>query len=127
MTQHLPRMATVNVLVTRPLEIPEPEWCRGHRDDRAEFKADITHCGPETSATFETATGTYTYLAAWISQAPYGEIRPEPEPLLAVEVDGDTVSMDPETVRAFTATTRARLDALDALADEVERLRGERR
>ncbi|WP_030173211.1 DUF6907 domain-containing protein [Streptomyces sp. NRRL S-813] len=127
MTQHLPRTATVNVLVTRTVEIPEPDWCIGHRGDHAEFKPDVTHSGPETSATFETATRTFTYLHAWITQAPYGEIRPEPEPLLAVEIDGDTISMDPDTVRAFTATTRARLDALDALADEVERLRGEGR
>ncbi|MFF9324022.1 DUF6907 domain-containing protein [Streptomyces sp. NPDC014776] len=118
-----PRTVTVNVLVTRSREIDEPDWCVGHRADRANFLADVTHNGPETSATFETATGTVTFLAAWITQAPYGTIRPEPLPVLAVEVDGDAVSMEPETVRAFTAAARARLDELDALADDVERLR----
>lgn len=125
MTQHLPRQAIVSVLVVNDLEIDEPDWCAGHSDGRAQFKPDITHNGPETAVTFHTPDGAYTYLRAWITQAPYGEIRPEPLPLLAVEIENDVASMSPAAVRAFTATTRERLAELDALADELARLRGE--
>ncbi|MFF9625424.1 DUF6907 domain-containing protein [Streptomyces griseosporeus] len=119
-----PRTVQVSLLVTKSKEIDEPDWCVDpHRD--AQFLPDITHNGPETSASFETATGTHTYLHAWITQAPYSTLRPEPQPVLAVEIDGDAISLEPEQVRAFTAAIRARLDALDALAAEVERLRGE--
>ncbi|MEU9065470.1 hypothetical protein AB0D60_01050 [Streptomyces sp. NPDC048306] len=127
MTQHLPRQATVSVLVVKGLQVDEPDWCAGHSDGRAQFKPDITHNGPETSATFHTPDGAYTYLRAWITQAPYGEAHPEPLPLLAVEIDGDMPAMTPEAVRAFTTTTRERLAELDALADELARLRGEDR
>ncbi|MEU1444672.1 DUF6907 domain-containing protein [Streptomyces mirabilis] len=119
-----PRTVTINILVTKPLEIDEPEWCAGHQEYRAEFKPDLTHNGPEIAATFNTPHGTVDYLCAWISQAPYGSLAPEPLPVIAVEIDGTAVSLDPAGVRAFTATTRAHLDALDRLADEAERLRG---
>ncbi|MFJ4785491.1 DUF6907 domain-containing protein [Streptomyces sp. NPDC088794] len=42
-----PRTATVNVWVTKPLEIDEPDWCAGHDTDRAGYKVDVSHAGPE--------------------------------------------------------------------------------
>ncbi|AVH57871.1 MULTISPECIES: DUF6907 domain-containing protein [Streptomyces] len=118
-----PRTATVNVLVTKPLEIEEPDWCAGAHD-RAQFRPDIIHNGPETVATFDTSLGTIQYMRAWISHAPYGDLAPEPLPIIAVEIGGDALSVDPDGLRAFVATTRAHLDALDHLADEAERIRG---
>lgn len=119
-----PRTVAVNILVTKSLTIDEPSWCVDpHRG--AQFMPDITHNGPEVSAAFHTPHGTARYLTAWITQAPHGELHPELQPVLAIEVDGDAVSFDPEAVRAFTAITRAHLDALDEMAAEVERLRGE--
>lgn len=118
-----PRTTVVNVLVTKPLEIDEPDWCADPHDT-TQFRPDITHNGPEISAQFETRHGTLHYLTAWISHAPYANLQPEPLPVVAVEIGADAVSLDPDRVREFTATTRAHLDALDRLADECERIRG---
>lgn len=119
-----PRTVAVNVLVTKSVEIDEPDWCAGSHD-RPQFRPDIIHNGPETVATFDTSLGTIQYMRAWISQAPYGDLAPEPLPIIAVEIGGDAVSVDPDGLRAFTAATRAHLDALDRLADEAEHIRGE--
>lgn len=117
-----PRTVTVKVIVTKALEIDEPDWCIDPHDG-ANHRQDITHNGPETYAEFDTPLGTIRYMRAWISHAPYGELAPEPLPLIAVEIGGDAVSVDPAGLRAFTATTRAHLDALDQLADEAELIR----
>lgn len=42
-----PRTAVVNVFVHKPLDIDEPDWCTGHTGDRAQYKVDISHSGPE--------------------------------------------------------------------------------
>lgn len=118
-----PRTVTVNLLVTKSLEIDEPDWCVDPHNG-AHFRPDITHNGPEIRAEFETQHGTLEYLAAWISHSPYSELAPELLPVVAVDIDGDAVSLDPDGVREFTAVTRAHLDALDRLADEADRIRG---
>lgn len=117
-----PRTVHLSVLVTKSLEIDEPDWCIDAHTG-AQFLPDITHNGPEISAHVETRHGTATYLTAWITQAPYGELRPEPLPIVAIDIDGDVLSLDPDGVRTFTAATRAHLDALDRLADECDRIR----
>ncbi|MFJ4631281.1 DUF6907 domain-containing protein [Streptomyces sp. NPDC088847] len=117
-----PRTVSVNVLVSAPLEIDEPSWCTGDHPGH-NFMQDITHNGSEVSARFETRHGPVDYLTAYITQAPYGEVLPEPYPRVAVEIAGDTRSLEPADVRSFTALTRAHLDILDRVADECERLR----
>ncbi|MFG2855682.1 DUF6907 domain-containing protein [Streptomyces mirabilis] len=121
-----PRTVTINILVTKPLEIDEPDWCVDPHTG-ANFRPDIAHNGPEIAASFETALGTVDYLRAWISHAPYVALVSEPLPIVAVEVDAEVMALDPDSLRAFTATTRAHLDALDLLADEADRIRGEAR
>lgn len=118
-----PRTVTVNVLVTKTLEIDEPNWCTDPHDG-AQFKPDIVHNGPETAAHFETRHGTIAYLPAWITQAPYRILRPEPLPLIAIDLGDESADLEPDEVRQLTAITRLHLDALDRLADEVDRLRG---
>jgi hypothetical protein len=118
-----PRTVNVNLLVTKSLEIDEPDWCTGHHGDGAQFRPDITHNGPEIAAHIETRRGTAEFLTAWISHAPYAQLAPEPLPVLAIEVDGDTLNCDPDEVRRFTDTVRAHLDDLDRLASELERVR----
>ncbi|MFD4527832.1 DUF6907 domain-containing protein [Streptomyces sp. NPDC058470] len=118
-----PRMVTVNVLVSKALEIDEPDWCIDPHTG-ANFRPDITHNGPEIAVSFDTPLGTVDYLRAWISHAPYAALADEPLPIVAVEIDAEVVPLDPDGVRAFTAITRAHLDALDRLADEAERIRG---
>lgn len=118
-----PHTVTVNLLVTKVLEIEEPEWCVGHREDRANYKVDIEHNGPEVAARFETRHHTIDYLRAWVTHRPYATLPPEPLPLVGVEIDGEAVSLEPDQVRQFTALTRAHCDVLDRLADEADRIR----
>ncbi|AVH59712.1 MULTISPECIES: DUF6907 domain-containing protein [Streptomyces] len=122
-----PRTVTVNVLVAKSLEVDEPGWCLGHRDDRAQSKADIEHNGSETFATFDGPHGPIEYLRAWITQRPYANLAPEPLPLVAVEINGEIVSLTPDDVHAFTSLTRAHLAFLDGLADEADAIRQETR
>lgn len=119
-----PRTAHINILVTKSREVPEPSWCAGHDDDRAQFLTDITHNGPEITCRVDTRRGTADFLTAWISQSPY---LPEPEvlPVLAIEIDGDTLNCGPDDVRTFTNLIRAHCDVLDGLAIELERVRAE--
>ncbi|WP_156722633.1 DUF6907 domain-containing protein [Streptomyces apocyni] len=117
-----PRSVIVNVLVASALEIDEPTWCVDPHTG-AQFKPDLTHNGPEINAQFDTRHGTVEYLTAWISHSPYADLDPDPLPTVAIEIDG-VASLDPDQVRAFTATTRTHLDALDRLADECDRIRG---
>lgn len=119
-----PRMVTVTIHETRDIEIPEPDWCIDPHGG-ANYFTDLTHNGREIAARFDGRLGTVHYLTAWISHAPYLERQSEPLPVIAVEVDGDAVSMTPDQVREFTATTREHLDALDRLAAEAERICGE--
>lgn len=70
-----PRTAHVNVLVTKSLPIDEPQWCTGHRDDRANFKSEITHSGPEETLTFRgetlwTLQPSPRLLAGWPNRRP---------------------------------------------------------
>ncbi|MEU3292998.1 hypothetical protein ABZ722_11620 [Streptomyces longwoodensis] len=121
-----PNTVPVTVLVTRTLEIPEPTWCAGHDEDRAQFKPDVTHNGPETAARIETRRGPARFLTAWVSQAPFGVRAPEPLPVLSIEAAGDVINFDSAAaVRTFTDMVRAHCDVLDQLGAELERIRAE--
>jgi hypothetical protein len=117
-----PRTVNVNVIVTKTLEIDEPEWCVDPHTG-AQYKADITHNGPEVSAFIDTRRGTASFLTTWISHAPHGELAPEPQPVLAIDIGGDIINCDPDQTRAFTALVRAHLDVIDLCATELERVR----
>ena len=64
------RTAVVSVFVHKPLEIDEPEWCAGHADDRAQYKVDLSHDGPEITV----APGGREVFRAFLTQAPYSNI-----------------------------------------------------
>lgn len=118
-----PRTTIVPVLVSKSLEIDEPTWCTDPHK-RAEFKHSITHNGPAIAAQVETGIGTAQYLRAWLTQAPYGILAPEAQPLIAVDLGGYIASFDPDMLRNFTTAARIHLAQLDALADTAEHLRG---
>jgi hypothetical protein len=65
-----PRTAVVNIFVTKPLEIDEPDWCAGHPDQRAEYKADISHDGPEHVMD----SGGREVFRAFLTQAPFSTV-----------------------------------------------------
>lgn len=103
-----PRTATVNLLVTKPLEIDEPDWCAGHRDERAQFKPDITHFGPEQAVEFNG----FEILRAMLAQSPYSE-RSSTAVALYVEASDFTGSYPPDGIEQLA----------DALGQAAARLR----
>ncbi|MFD7791009.1 DUF6907 domain-containing protein [Streptomyces sp. NPDC059759] len=104
-----PRTATVNLLVTKNLEIDEPDWCTGHRIDRAQFKVDISHTGPEHAVEING----FPILVAMLSQAPYAE-RASAALCLYVEQADFTGSYTPDEVEQLA----------DALVQAAAQLRG---
>lgn len=88
-----PRTATVNLLVTKPLEIDEPDWCTGHRTDQAQFKPDITHFGPEHPVEING----HRILLAMLAQSPYAQ-HASREVSLYVEQGDITGSYSPTEV-----------------------------
>jgi hypothetical protein len=64
----------------------EPAWCTGHDDELVVHLADITHNGRHVTASAETEHGTVDILDAHLSHAPYGQLQPEPHPVVAVSI-----------------------------------------
>ena len=116
MTQHLPRTVAVNILTTKAVEIPEPAWCAGHRDDRAEFKTDITHYGPEHVIE---AAGIET-LKAMLASSPFSEHAPGP--VLYIEEGSITGSYTPDEVEELADALVESAAQLRALCRELARI-----
>ncbi|MDQ0992187.1 hypothetical protein [Streptomyces sp. V3I7] len=104
-----PRSATVHLLVTKSLEIDEPDWCVGHHDDLAQFKPDITHYGPEHTITGPDGV---VLFRAMLGQSPFAEIASRDTDLY-VEAGDFTGSYTPAEVDQLA----------DALTESAVRLR----
>lgn len=114
MTQHLPRTATVKILVTRPLEIEEPDWCAGHGEAVAQFKPDVTHYGPEHVIE---AHG-HEVLHAMLAQSPYSEMA-SPDLALFVETGDFTGAYSPAEVDELADALEASAVRLRALGRQL--------
>ncbi|MFF5029229.1 DUF6907 domain-containing protein [Streptomyces collinus] len=118
-----PRTATVSLLVIKPLEIDEPDWCAGHPAPdtdgaRAHFKPDITHYGPEQVIEIND----YRILTAMLAQSPYA-LRASRNIDLYVETGDFTGSYAPAEIEQLAdAFTRA-AEQLRALSRDLARLR----
>ncbi|WP_327402007.1 hypothetical protein OG194_18905 [Streptomyces sp. NBC_01288] len=104
-----PRTAVVNVFVTKPLEISEPDWCAGHPDDRAGYKVDISHDGPEHVIA---PSGDVLFKAS-LTQAPFSNA--DRTIGLYIEADVEPHTCTPDEVDQFA-------DDLIAAADQLRRL-----
>ncbi|MFJ4829868.1 DUF6907 domain-containing protein [Streptomyces sp. NPDC088747] len=103
-----PRTAVLNILVTKALEIDEPDWCKGHDDDHAGHKGDITHYGHEHVFEingFQTAT-------AMFARSPYSPSATR-DTVLYVESGYITGSYTPDEAEQLA----------DALVETAARLR----
>lgn len=94
-----PRIAIVNVFVTKPLEIDEPEWCAGHPNNRAGYKVDVSHDGPEHVI----APGGREMFKALLTQAPFAST----DRSIGLYIEAD---MEPRTCTP---------DEVDQLADDL--------
>ncbi|WP_019054945.1 DUF6907 domain-containing protein [Streptomyces prunicolor] len=90
-----PRTAIVNVFVTKPLEIDEPTWCAGHPDNRAGYKVDISHDGPEQTI----APGGRDLFKALLTQAPFAST--DRSIGLYIEADLEPRTCTPDEVDQF--------------------------
>ena len=96
-----PRTATVNVFVTKPLEIDEPDWCTGHPAEAlVQYKVDISHDGPEHVI----APRGREMFHASLTQAPFSSV----DRRIGLYVE----SID--TIGTYTP------DEVDQLADDLE-------
>ncbi|MFF3660032.1 DUF6907 domain-containing protein [Streptomyces olivochromogenes] len=109
-----PRTAQVDVFVTKSLEIDEPDWCIGHRDDLAQYKVDITHYGPEHAI----AHNGFDLFSARLGQSPFADRAPS-DLVLYVEHSGFTGSLNPDEVEAFADALVEAAAALRALGHEL--------
>jgi len=106
----------VNVFVHTPLEIDEPDWCAGHPDQRAGYKVDISHDGPEHVI----APGGRETFTAFLTQAPFSDVNRSIG--LHVEVADLTGTCTPDEVEQLAADLVESAEQLRALGRELARL-----
>lgn len=111
-----PRTAIVSVFVHKPLEIDEPDWCAGHPNDRAEYKVDISHDGPEQVI----APGGREMFRAFLTQAPFSNV--DRTIGLYVEVGDITGTHTPDEVEQLAADLEAAATELRTLGRELARI-----
>ncbi|MFI2202690.1 DUF6907 domain-containing protein [Streptomyces sp. NPDC020192] len=117
-TPNEPRTAQVSVFVTKSLEIDEPDWCAGHTNDRAEYKVDITHFGPEQVIPGPDGGELFR---AMLAQAPFAE-RASTDVQLYVETGDFTGSYNPDEVSALADALAQAAEQLRALGRELARV-----
>lgn len=109
-----PRTAIVNLLVTKTLEIDEPDWCTGHRTDRAQYKPDITHYGPEHIIEING----HQILRAMLAQSPYAQRSPR-DTVLYVEEGNFTGSYSPAGIQQLADALIQAGEQLHALGRDL--------
>lgn len=104
--------------------VNEPAWCVGHGDEYVGRLADLTHNGRHVTATVATEKyGQLEFLDAFISHAPYGELQPEPHPVVSLHLDLD-VDVTPDDGMRVARGLRVAAARVDRVVAEAERLRG---
>lgn len=113
---------TLPTLDCGDVTVPCPEWCTGHLA-RPEYRRDITHNGPVIVAKVETdCHGEIEFLQTHLSWAPFAVLRPEPYPVVAIDV-GDGHDFGPDGVRKVAKACLNHAGRLYRFADDLERLR----
>lgn len=113
-----PRTAHISVFVTKSLEIDEPDWCTGHPNDRAQYKADVTHFGRE-----HVIDGPHggELCRAMLTQSPFAE-RATRDLQLYVETGDFTGSYTPDEVGALADAFVQASEQLRALGRDLARI-----
>ncbi|WP_432020957.1 DUF6907 domain-containing protein [Streptomyces sp. 1222.5] len=103
-----PRTVSVRLLVSKVLRVDEPDWCTGAHGDRAQFKADVTHYGPEQII----GAHGFDLFRAMLAQSPFTE-HDSRSVQLYVEQEDVTGSYTPDEVEQLA----------DALVEAAAQLR----
>jgi hypothetical protein len=105
--------------------VPEPAWCIGHSWQPNPHRVDITHNSTRVKAAAMTdGAGRVHLLHAYISHAPHLEVRPEPHPIVSVQLEC-TEDFAAEDIPQLAEGLRAAARVLENVAAEAIRLRGE--
>lgn len=107
--------------------VPEPAWCIGHSWQPNPHRVDITHNSTRVKAAAMTdGAGRVHLLHAYISHAPHLEVRPEPHPIVSVQLEC-TEDFAAEDIPRLAEGLRSAARVLENVAAEAIRLRGEGR
>lgn len=114
---------TLDTVDRGEVTVDEPAWCTGHDGETVGHFTDITHNGPEITAPVVTAKyGPSQILTMRVSHAPHLVERPEPFPLLAVELDGHG-DLDPADGHSLARALRLAANRVDRAAVQLDRIR----
>jgi hypothetical protein len=97
--------------------LPEPSWCAGHPNPRTQYRADLTHYGPEHRLTFNGEP----LFVLMLAQAPLAE-RSSRDLTAYVEQSGYTGDLDPAGLYGLAAALDGAADQLRAFADQLAAL-----
>ncbi|MGW0914672.1 DUF6907 domain-containing protein [Streptomyces sp. NPDC002784] len=111
-----PRTAVVQVFVTSPLEIDEPDWCTGAHDPHAQYKVDISHDGPEHVI----APRGEELFRAFLTQAPFA--TRDRSVGLYIEACDLTGTHTPDEVEQLADDLAAAAEQLRALGRDLARI-----
>lgn len=115
------RTVTVRTRDHGPVTLTCPAWCRtDHTAGPVEYRADVTHRGPDLSLALPGRRGPDEWLYVCVDQAPLSAY--DPALGVVVEVGGVSVRYAPEGLRALADVLAAQLAEVRAFADRVERL-----
>lgn len=114
------RTITLQTLDHGLVVVEEPDWCLGHGGEPVGYRADIVHKGRIVAAEYEGDHGPVEFLPARISWGPFGELQPEPFPVVDVE---EFPPMSPSQLRALAAEVALHAGRLYRLSNELDRLR----
>lgn len=113
-----PRTITLATSDHGPVTLPEPSWCAGHADHRADTaRIDLTHCGPAVDCTF---LGIEVFTAELVA-SPYASTS---LPRLGGRTPGVSVhplgrTLDPTDLYSLAAALDGYSDRLRDLADQL--------
>ncbi|MFE2132256.1 DUF6907 domain-containing protein [Streptomyces sp. NPDC059466] len=113
---------TLKTLDHGEVVLPEPAWCTGHDADTVGTLDEVTHNGRHVRAGSIGSHGYVDFLDAFVTHAPYLVQRPEPHPLVSVNLDLNT-DADPDGVARIAHGLRAAALRLERLAAEARHLR----
>lgn len=94
--------------------LPEPSWCVGHPNPRAQYRTDLTHYGPEHRLTFNG----HELFRLMLAQAPLSE-RASRDLAAFVEQSDFSADLDPAGLYDLAAALDHAADELRAFADQL--------
>lgn len=117
-------MVTLNTFDQGDVTVREPNWCTGHGWQPNPYRSDITHNSVKVKAGATIGDrGWVNFMQAYVSHAPYLKKRPEPHPVVSVDLDikaDFTAEEIPQVIRGLQVV----ILRLQKLGAEALHLRG---